>query len=337
MSSRSMVVLAVLAAILVVIAITSRRAERAEETLATGPIFPQADWEAVTTITLAADGDTVRLERPQDRWRVATEGGFPADTTLVARMLEKTELFDRRHLRSRAPEMQAKFEVDAGSGIAVQMYAAGGDPVARFRIGKTGPDFRSQYLRPFERNEVYLIPDYLRSAFDVSRSTWRDRRIFDFDAEKVAQVRFETAAGPPIVVARNATGTLRMVAPESTAVKEPVIQSTLRMLGTLRADAFPDSIPPLDAIGLAEPQQRVAVTLEDGAQYALELGIADSAAAQTYAKRAADETLYFLRTSRLSSLLRGADELRDDAGAGAPAPGAPPPGLPPGVTLPPGE
>jgi hypothetical protein len=135
MRPRTMIILAIMAGLLAIIALTSRRAERAGERIAAGPIFPQLTREAIAEIRVIEGADTVLLRKDGALWRVVTEGGYPADTLSVSRILEKTTLLDRKYLRSNTPEMQPTFEVDDAHGILVRKrYRTGSIPRRQERL-----------------------------------------------------------------------------------------------------------------------------------------------------------------------------------------------------------
>ncbi|MCK4411962.1 MAG: DUF4340 domain-containing protein [Candidatus Eisenbacteria sp.] len=319
MRARTTIVLAVIAAVLVIIAISSRRAERSRERIDSGPIFPEAYWESAAEIRLIAGEDSVHLRKQGRRWLVRTEGDYPADTTAIRGMLEKAESFDRRHLRSTSPEMQATFEVDDSSGTEVLLSNDQGEALAHFRVGKNGPDFRSQYIRPVGSNEVFLIPEYLRSSFDARRATWRDRAIFNFEWERAQWLYMEPAEGEPVEIVKDLQGNYQISSPDSVPAKKNLVESTLRALARLRSDAFPDTVPTLTRAGLDPPRQRVEVRLEDGGYRALNIGN-ETEKSRVYVKKDDAPTIFLLTKGRLSSLIRDFETLKEEPPAAPPAP-----------------
>ncbi|MCK4304255.1 MAG: DUF4340 domain-containing protein [Candidatus Eisenbacteria sp.] len=311
MKARTTIILAVIAAVLIMIAVFSNRTERAHERLQSGPIFPELQREAVTGILMTAESDTVRLTKEAGLWLVETEGGYPADTLAVKRILDKFESFDIKHLRSRNPEKQAAFEVDDSSGTEILIAQAGGQKLAHFRMGKNGPDYRSQYLRPIDSNNVYLIPAYLKSAFDVKRSTWREKNIFAFEQGKVKQLLIEPEGKESIAILKDDAGNYVMTAPDSAGVQKNLVESTIRTLARLRCDAFPDSLPSVVDAGLDPPQQRIEVRLEDGAIFALNIGKMEDDV-RYYAMKEGDNMLFLLTKGRVSTLIKDAEQLKEE-------------------------
>lgn len=320
MKARTTIILALIAAVLVIIAVTSNRSEKERESIEPGLIFPDLQREAITEIRMTAGEDTVCLVKEQTGWVVATEGNYRADSMAVARILEKIDAFDRRHIHSRNPENQKTFEVDDSSGTEVLVVGPEDNTLAHFRVGKNGPDFRSQYVRPVDSNEVFLIPEYLKSVFDAKRATWRDKSIFSFKVEKVKRLLIQPEDKDTITIEKNDQDTYVMTAPDSAGVKKQMVESTIRTLAMLRCDAFPDSLPTLAEAGLEPPRQRIEVQLDDGASYALVIGNETDAARQ-YVKKDGDDTIYLLSKGRAKSLMRDAAELKEEPPA-SPKPAA---------------
>lgn len=311
MKPRTMIILAAVAVILIGIAMLNNRSERASEQLETGPIFAGLNKDAVAEIILSNQDKEVRILKQGEDWVVASEDQYPADQRAVTRILDSLEKFDRRYLRSRNPEQQATFEVDAESGTGVILADRSGNPLADFRMGKNGPDYQSQYIRPSDAEEVYLIPEYLRSVFDAGKDTWRDKAIFSFETEKARQLVIRPAEGPVIAIAKDDEGNFTLTAPDSAAAKKSIVESTLRTLSNLRCDAFPDSLPSMSDAGLDPPRQSVEVLLDDGAAYTLLIGNLNEDDTRHYVKKESDETLFLLSKGRITSLIRDVDALKE--------------------------
>ncbi|MBD3237144.1 MAG: DUF4340 domain-containing protein [Candidatus Eisenbacteria bacterium] len=311
MKARTTLILVLVAAVLAVFALLTQRAEEAGQRIAAGPIFPDADWNAATEIFLRSDADTVHLRKAETRWHVASDDDYPADTLLVRGIFNKLEGFDRRHRVSTNPDMQATFEVADTMGTEVLVRAAG-EPLAHFRIGKNGPDFRSQYVRPVGSNEVFQIPEYLRSTFDPGRATWRDRGIFSFDRQQVARLVIDPLEGEPYTIERRAEDDqFQITAPETLAVQRNPVESAVRTLSNLRCDAFPDTVPSLAEAELDPPRARVEIHLDDGARYGLDIG-AEVEPARVYVRRDAAETVFLLTAARLRTLVPELNTVREE-------------------------
>jgi Domain of unknown function (DUF4340) len=308
MKARTTLILAVLAAGLLFIALKANQSSKSRESIASGPIFPGLTGADVADIQLTAGDDMVHMIKNPDGWLVTTEGNNKADTLAVKALLEKVDSFDRKYLRSTSPEKQATFEVDDASGTEVILANAVGKSLAHFRIGKNGADYRSQFIRPVDSNEVYLIPEYLKSIFDASRPTWRDKTLFIFDSDKVKELLISPAEGEPLTLTKTLEGNFVMSLPESAAVIKNIVDASVRNLSTLRCDDFPDSLPSLSDAGLDPPLQQITAKLDDGAAFTLYVGH-ETESGKFYVSKRGDDTIALLSKGRIGSLIHTAQEL----------------------------
>lgn len=310
MRARTTLILVVVAVILGIFVILTRRAEESGERIESRPIFPDARWDATTEILMYAAADTVHLRKTAEQWRVASDADYPADTLLVRDIFNKLDAFDRRHLRSSNPSMQETFELSDTMGTEVLLRGPDGK-LAHFRVGKNGPDFRSQYIRPVGSDEVFQIPEYLRSTFDAGRATWRDRGIFSFERDRVAHLVIDPLAGDPYTVMQDDAGSFTITSPDSLPAKRNPLESALRTLATLRCDAFPDTLPTIAEAGLTPPRARVEIHLDDGAIHALDFG-AEAQPARIYVRRDGAETIFLLSAGRLATLAPELETVREE-------------------------
>lgn len=315
MRSRTLLILLGAAVALALLWLISQRVERGREQIASGPIFKGADWATANEIFMDSGADSVRLTKSDGSWVVASAGGYPADTAAVRTIFEKLSLFDRRYRHSTNPSQQKTFEVDDESGTEVLIRGPQGD-LAHFRMGKNGPDFRSQYIRPVGSDEVYQIPDYLKSVFDVSR-IWRDRTIMSFDREKVARLVFHPADSETYSVEKRADGSYVFSGPDSLPAKPAPIESAVRSLAALRADAFPDATPIAATVGLEPPRQEVEIYLADGGYQAFKVGN-EASPGRVYVAADGRDTIYLLTQGRISALIPKLDSVKE-----SPAPATP--------------
>jgi hypothetical protein len=87
-------------------------------------------------------------------------------------------------LASRDQAKHEEFQVDK-VGIALQAWQ-GDALVADAVIGKEGQGFGSTYIKKADSDNVYLVPQNIRQAFN--RTDWRDKRVWVFDPKKVTAI-----------------------------------------------------------------------------------------------------------------------------------------------------
>jgi hypothetical protein len=157
--------------------------------------FPTLEERHISAITVNDNGRLLKLEKQgggdSDEWTVGavnasgdidsaasndTAGGFsPADGSLVQIALEKIVSLKKGEPVSVNPEKQAAFEIGDSGKSYVKVYAGKEEPAGVLLVGKSGPDWNSNYARLAGSDTVYLIPGWLRQSlfFDIER--WRKK------------------------------------------------------------------------------------------------------------------------------------------------------------------
>jgi hypothetical protein len=139
--------------------------------------FPALEARHVTKIAVNERGGVTVIEKADSGWTVSKgDESFPADDALVQIAVERIVSLKKGELISENPANRDAFEVGDGNGTSVGIFAGGKDsPDNTLLIGKSGPDWNSNYARLMGSDEVYLIPGGLRQAlfFDIDR--WRKK------------------------------------------------------------------------------------------------------------------------------------------------------------------
>jgi len=302
---RSTLILLAVFIVLVLVVLVSDNPFRGKEEVAGPPLFPGFDSSAVAVVEVMTPGDTTRMHKVGEIWRVETAADYPADAVAVTEMLSRVRAFDRTEVASRNPEKRSIYQVD-GSMVETRLVDADENVLAHVFIGKNGPDFSSAYVRAEGSDEVILARGYLRSVFDKGTRGWRDRTIFDFDAGQA--LRFTTIRGDTVITAWTEDKIRWTVTePDSFEAKMNVVDQLLRTLSTLRADDFDPDISLEDA-GLDPPWGSVSVHLEDGTDHLLLVGAEEGG--KRWVKRADRDMVFQVTKYRLEALFHSPEGLR---------------------------
>lgn len=277
-----------------------------EEEIAAGLLYPSLDTAAVDRITIRADENRVELARRGADWIVAGVEEFAADPDGVKRVLDVLASLTADEVVSRKPEKYDLFELDSAGAVEVAVGAEGSE-AARFFVGKSGPDFRSTYLRDGSREEVFLQSQSLRSVFDRGTRTWKDRTVFRIDEESIVALEWERA-GESIRIEHRPDEGWVVTAPEGHRAKSPAIQGMPAGLTRLTANEFP---PEADrgSAGLEAPEGTVRIFLRDESVKTLLIGAEKPDSGMRYVKRGSDDVLYLVSSSRLMNYVKPAEEL----------------------------
>jgi len=158
--------------------------------------FPALEERHITAIVVNDGDSVVRLEKrdgADGAWMVGNNTGEPvtdsasagnatqsggfshADSSLVTIALEKIVSLKKSELISGNPDKQAAFEVGDSNKSFVEVYAGKKEPAGVLRIGKSGPDWNSNYARLAGSDTVYLIPGGLRQSLFLDVERWRKK------------------------------------------------------------------------------------------------------------------------------------------------------------------
>jgi len=147
--------------------------------------FPTLEERHITAIVVNDEGRSVRLDKLSggDGWTVSGGGAdssaagspSPADSALVQIALEKIVSLKKGEPVSVNPEKQVAFEVvDTGKSF-VKVYAGKDAPAGVLILGKSGPDWNSNYARLMGSDTVYIVPGWLRQSLFFDIEKWRKK------------------------------------------------------------------------------------------------------------------------------------------------------------------
>lgn len=269
-------------------------------------LFPKATEKAATKVEIRTrDGGTSVLEKTGETWGVASAGGYPADPEAVNAIFTAIGGVRASGLVSKSPEKHALYEVDS-TGTTVSIAGTSGEALARFVVGKNGPDFQSSYVRPVDSEKVYLSSESMRSVFDRGRRGWRDRRILSFAPEDVVSVRLVSAADT-VQLEKGADGVWSLAGDPTRIGREPAVDGILRTLARYVTDEFADSVA-ADTVGLAPPERVIEVQLRTGAPEVLEIGRLKEDR-QYWVRRAGKPAIFVVARGRVDTVWRTREDL----------------------------
>jgi hypothetical protein len=204
-------------------------------------LFPGLKVEQVKKIVVKKGNTTTTLENRDNLWCLLDKEDYPADPTIIEGVLKKIQDFKKINLASRKKDKHSLFEVKEGMGVEVSLYGPDKKELARFLIGKTGPDFLSTYIRKADADDVYLYDDYLRADFDKQENNWRDKTILAFNPnEAVTLTISKLKEKETIALTKDTQGHWQLEEPISSLAENPAIEKILTTLGNLKAADFAD-------------------------------------------------------------------------------------------------
>ncbi len=254
-------------------------------------LFPNFDPDAITTLEIDHLLDGVTLTRGEHGWTVQGRGNamskqlpheqeksvekspsFRADAERVAEALQKIADVSVGAAVSRKRESRNKLGVGAVA-LQVQAKNSAGKVVAYLYIGKSGPDFFSNYVRVDGSDEVYLAGGRLRGAFPTMVSDWRDKKVWRLDPAEISSIKL-TRKEDGFTLAKTATGAWELTAPEVSeqkgAIDQDKVSGWITRWNEITATEFLDNREIVT--GLDKPSIILEVGMTDGSSRTLKIG-----------------------------------------------------------------
>lgn len=255
----------------------------------------------VDKIEINSNGKKQELAKTSGEWIVSSSGNLKADRDDVNVLLDEAKKIKKSNTVSKNPDNKASFGVDE-SGTEVKFFK-GDEQLADIFIGKSGSDFNSTYVRAAGDDNVYAAEGLIEHYFNVE--DFRDLAIFNFDKEKVAEIKLEQA-GKDAVILQKKDGAWKAQWYDKFNMDEDKVQTLLNFLSDLSAN---DIIQDKDAAaaGLDALKTKGTVKFEDGSEEALIIGN-KLESGNYYAKRAAAGAIYTVSEYTVEQLQKGKDD-----------------------------
>jgi len=226
------------------------------------------DTLLIQKVEIYQDTDTVVLKKKEGVFYVEVNGkDYLSASSMVGQALETlTKL--RGPVVSRNPEKHSIFEVNDEKAIHVKLLGEGDTLLGEVLVGKTGPDYRTTYVREGGRDEVVLAEGYLRSTFRPRLYNWRNKEILKFEVDDVEMMEIAYRDKKLTIVRDTAFG-WRIEKPDTIADTTRV-NETLRYLSRLRAIGFGDTLG-VEGTGLDNPDINLKISLYSGGELSIKM------------------------------------------------------------------
>jgi hypothetical protein len=301
MNSKKTITLAVLLALTVAIIVLVKILGNRQPSEAALKFFPDATEKMIGSVLIKDAQSRVLLKRKGDAWflfpkeaiSAAMEKGtgldnaigkqeaspqknaagpeFPADSGVIAQLLQGIIGMKKNTLISENPANQSAFEVDSSHGCAIEAFDQNGKSLGNVILGKNGADYNSLYGRSAGSNTVYLILDVARNNFTSDNNHWTDKSVTKFDKAAVKQVSIAKKGEPAIVIARGDSThkEWKILAPprkpkDTNKIDSTKVDELLNSLANLTAAEYEYAPISDSTTGLGDPSMTITVSFSGG-------------------------------------------------------------------------
>ncbi|MCC6356775.1 MAG: DUF4340 domain-containing protein [Verrucomicrobiae bacterium] len=270
--------------------------------------IPEGD---VAWISVKNPRDRFLLKKADGRWRIAEPVEMAADDGAVEalvrdiRGLEFERQFD-------APDIEKGLE---GYGLApptVVLRARWDGEEIELRLGARTPMGASVYAQTRKNvRRVYAIGADILETLSLPSSSWRSRRLADFEAERVEEIRLLDPTSKVRLERRGDRWTLKT--PISARASAPRVRAILSAMARAQIERFvADDDSRLQDFGLREPRLTVHLEVRDGDDAEVQFGAEDpERPGAMFARRPGSASIVSVSTNLLAELAITAEALRD--------------------------
>ncbi len=189
----------------------------------------------VTAVTVEAKGETTRLVRDGDRWRVEAPVHAAADHAAVDTMLDRLAALRRKGVAdAAAPDAAQRYGL--ARPRATVTVALRGGKTETLALGDENP-FDGTIFARSTGGAVTVIPGDVRWTVERSAFDLREKRLVPFEEDEVARVEVTTPARA-YVLAREGPAAWRLEAPVHERADPGAAARVLSAIRALRASAF---------------------------------------------------------------------------------------------------
>lgn len=155
------------------------------------PTLPEIDPSTIDKVEIINQSEAITFTRQGDeKWRITAPEEYDANKNFEGMVLKKFEGVKIDRSVSEKKEKHADFEVDE-KGTRVRLLTKG-EEVFSAIIGKNTPDFKGTFIRLPDSDTVFVTTKVIGGGLKKSVSDWRNKQIFDFNADTITEVSVNT-------------------------------------------------------------------------------------------------------------------------------------------------
>ncbi|MGA3051170.1 MAG: DUF4340 domain-containing protein [Chitinispirillaceae bacterium] len=342
MNARKILISAVLLALAIgIIVLVNMLSNSRSQTELLG-FFPGASVNTIGTVMLRDASDQTKLQRRGDVWVLlpktaptsATSGTefsgalgtevaqekpaagttameYPVDSGAVNQLLETLVKIRKSTLVSENSAKQVTFGVDSLHGTRIEAFDIAGRSLGEVILGKSSPDYGSNYFRPENSNQVFLVPESNRWSLTADHKHWEDKNILKFDQVQVKQLTIAKNGSSTVVIARadSITKGWQLIKGGKMPLDSNKVNSVLNTLSNFQAAEFEDSAYTDSATGLADPQLTLTINFKSGSSRTVAIGNKKAGQSNYWLKIPEKQYLFLIYDWQYKQLDKKAEDL----------------------------
>lgn len=254
------------------------------------------------------EGETLKLEKDGDAWRLLEPIEAAADSTEVDTLARNIANLERQRIIAEGEDVHLRdYGLDKPE-LAVLFRTESSDDSRGFLLGDETPTGTNRYAKLLGDDKVFVISSYLKSNFDKKAWDLRDKKIMHFERDDVEKVVLRSPEGE-LVLARESEDRWNLTTPSFCRADRYQASSLVSRFETAKMEEIvSDAAEDLEQYGLAQPSYEAELQLAGGKS--AELHIGDEKEGRYYGMNPDSSLVYVVGSSVVDDIKKDASEFR---------------------------
>lgn len=229
----------------------------------------------ITAIVVTKPGeDPFRLELKDAKWYLSRgDKSYRANQERVDKFLEDLPQLRSEGLATDKLDKHGTFEVDASTGIKLEVYTSQDQPAVQLIVGKADPSYQRAFARLGDAPEVYRTSRNIKSLVGFAFNDYRSKTPWAFDPTLLTKIQVRPPDGKGELKSFTKSGEFWQTA-EGKNANQNMLNELAKKISELSINQFMDE-PDENIVKLAGVQPSLVFTAADG-EYKLTVGAKES-------------------------------------------------------------
>jgi len=284
--------------------------------------------ENCSAFSIKDKSGSVKIVKKGDKWVVSsgdskTSGilqqkglldDYSADSESVASALEKIRTMKMDELISENKEKQTLLEVDTVNGTILEVWDNEKNSLGKVIIGKSGPDYNSQFVREMGSDKVFRTNETIKYSFFTEKNRWRDKTIIKCDKNIIKKIIIAKKGENAVEISKtkDTAGTVvwNLVTPEPVKANKEILNKIVEDMADIKTDTWEeDTVLTMKELGLDTPLIVVTIELENGEKKILHVGNKKKDSSNSWVRVDGNPVIFKAFDSKFENVRKSFDEL----------------------------
>jgi hypothetical protein len=220
--------------------------------------------DGVQEVTVKNPQQTIDLKRDNGKWRMTEPQPLPADQDTTTTLVSALSSLNADTVVDQKPTDLAPYGLKTPS-VEVHVVEKGGK-TDNLLIGDDTPKGDASYAKLASDPRVFTIASYVKNNIEKTPNDLRDKRLLNFDSDKLTRVDLDAAGKPEIEFGKNGQNEWQILKPRPLRADGGAVDTLVSNLKDVRMDLSEDPDKAEKAFASATKTATATVTDASGNQ-----------------------------------------------------------------------